>query len=125
MSVRIALAALVLLLAGAGAATFAPSSASGASCGTWVAPEWSASETAELVGKYDALSERASVLSPEMSGEAAGRAERLMAIQQGCDAALGTRRMVALVLLGLAVAVPAAVLFVGSGAGRVRERSEP
>lgn len=57
-STRLAIAIGLLCAIGALAFTFLPaSSANGASCGTWVAPEMSREEVADLVDAIDGLNE--------------------------------------------------------------------
>lgn len=104
---RLAVVAGVVLLLGAVAATFLPTSPQGATCGSWVDPEWKDDETDELVRGWQDLGQ---------DGEAIG----VRMVKRACDDALSTRRTVSLVLLGSAVVVPTGIAFVG-GATRRRD----
>jgi hypothetical protein len=125
MLTRLAVAIGGLLLLGAALATFLPTSPDGSTCGTWVAPEWSASRTQDVVDRatqteIDAEQVSRSDLAAQARAIGAG-AERSQAV---CADALGNRRNLALVLLGLAVAAPGLVLWVsGSGWSAARPRS--
>jgi hypothetical protein len=109
---RLAIVAGALLLLGAVAATFLPTSPQGQTCGTWVAPEWEEEATDQLVERWQDLGERDFLGG---GAEAAGRVASIRGAQRACDSALGTRRTVALVLLAGAVLVPAGVMFVAGG----------
>ncbi|MDN4174752.1 hypothetical protein QWY28_17455 [Nocardioides sp. SOB77] len=112
MPQRLAAALAVLLLAGAIAATFLPTFPQGATCGTWLSPEWKSDQSDELVDDFLELG-------------AVGDAASVRLRQRLCDDALGTRRTVSLVLLGAAVLVPGAVLLVAGGRRRDEVRGEP
>jgi len=107
---RLAVAVGALCLVGAALATFLPTSPQGATCGTWVAPEWTDEGTRQLVedgselAKYDGLFG---------DSRGAGIAYAAAASKRVCDDALGTRRTISIVLLVLGVGGPALVLFVG------------
>ena len=111
---RIAIAAAVILFLGAVAATLLPTSPQGATCGTWVTPEWQEDEVDEFVESSLDLAER-DPTGGGISGEVVGMAAGARAAQRLCDDALGTRRTVTLVLVGLMVAVPVALVFIGAG----------
>lgn len=113
MAKRIAIAAAVLLLLGAVAATFLPTSPNGATCGTWISPEWGEKETDELVESTRGLVEQS--LSDELAAEAYAIAAGARESQRVCSDALSTRRTISLVLLGLAVLVPVGVMFIAGG----------
>lgn len=112
---RSAIAVGVLCLLGAVAATFLPASPQGASCGTWVAPEWTAEKTDALVERAMDLTDQS--LSDDIADQGYSLAANARLAQRLCDDALGTRRTVTLVLLGAGIVVPAALLFV-AGARR-------
>lgn len=118
---RLAIVAGVLFLLGAVAATFLPTSPQGATCGTWVAPEWDEEATDALVRDWEQLADQE--LSP-FEGTADANIAGIRAVQRACDGALGTRRTATLVLLGLAVLVPAGVFFVAAGDRRQRDDTE-
>lgn len=115
---RIAIALGALLLLGGALATFLPTSPEGASCGTWVAPEWTdddmaaASRAADAGANLDQLNIDGS-LDDQVAGLGAA-AYVAVESKRLCDDALGTRRTTAIVLLLLGVVVPAGVLFVGA-----------
>ena len=116
MWLRAAAVLAAVLFLGAVAATFLPTSPQGATCGTWVAPEWDDESTQRLLDRAGVLREGAGIdPSGELGAEVAGLAASVSASKRLCDDALSTRRTVALVLLGAAVLVPAGVLFVGAG----------
>lgn len=110
---RVAIVLAGVFVFGALAATFLPASPEGATCGTWIAPEWDDKGTADLLDKYREMAEGAS--SPELSryrGEAIGGAAAVVRTKRNCDDALGTRRTTALVLLGCALVAPLGVVFI-------------
>ena len=114
---RAAVALGALLVLGAVAATFLPTSPEGVTCGTWVSPEWSDSGVDELVGQAEDLAEEYGDFAGA-GDQAEAMAANALRNQRLCDDALSTRRTVSLVLLGLAVLVPASLLFVGGGQRR-------
>jgi hypothetical protein len=111
----------LLCAIGAVLATFLPATADdGASrCGTWIAPRYGADETDVLLERAHGL-----YLDARQAGDAAGAREvlriagNIRAAAADCAGTLETRRTVALVLVGLAVVGPVAVMFIG---GRERE----
>lgn len=104
VTTRVAVVAFFLLLLGAVAAADLPTSPHGAECGTWFAPHWTDSRVQEVSDKAEGL-----------QSDGSGIVYAAEATQRACDDALGTRRTVSLVLLVLAVLVPAGVLFIGRG----------
>ena len=110
---RLAVVVGSLLLVGAAAATFLPTSPQGATCGTWVAPEWNEDHVDKLREQANSLAEQD--FTGEFGGEALAIAAGSQKALRICDDALGTRRTVTFVLVGLAVLVPVGLLFVGGG----------
>jgi hypothetical protein len=104
------LAAVVLLL-GAGLAAFLPTSRSGDDCGTWVAPVHVEHDVDFLTG------------FPRTRTPAQGfdRSSLVNELRPSCDDALEIRRIVSLVLLGVAVALPLGLAF---GARSRRKRTD-
>lgn len=120
---RLAAALAVLFVLGAVAATFLPTAPGGASCGTWVSPEWNDDDVDALLEDFEGLYDRA--IESELydfAGEAEGSVRGVMFASIACESALSTRRAVALSLLGAAAVVPLAVLFV---AGRREQEPGP
>lgn len=113
VTTRVAIVAFFVCILGAVASLVLPTSPQGANCGTWLAPEWTDSGTAEIVDGTEALREQS--LDPELSEDGTSMAYAAVTSKRLCDDALGTRRTVSLVLLGMAVIVPAGVVFVGRG----------
>lgn len=111
MTRRIAAVLAALLLAAAAIATLAPTSAIGTSCGTWVAPEYDRDRVADLLARGEDTTADLEQLGAESDLTAMGNV--LAAATLECDDALDTRRLIALVLLGLAVAAPLAIIYVG------------
>lgn len=117
MSARLALVAAVVLFAGALAATFLPTEPlPSLKCGTWVAPEWDEDEAQKMIEGLRETYEKADALGAEdIAGDSYGLARNIRRATEECGAALSTRRTVALSLLGLAVLVPGAIVFVARG----------
>lgn len=119
---RSAIAVGAVLLAAAVAVTFVPASPSGATCGNWLAPEWDQDKVGELLDQYESIYDQAQASGQDdIANEAAGSAAGVAEAHRVCSNALSTRRVVSLVLVGLAVVVPIGVLFVAGGR---RKRSE-
>lgn len=113
---RSAIALGVLLLVAAVLVTFAPASPSGATCGSWVAPEWDDDAVAELLEQYQSIYDRARAAGrDDLAEDALGSASGVAEAHRVCSDALSARRALSLVLLGLAVVVPVGVLFVAGG----------
>lgn len=115
---RIAIALGALLLLGGALATFLPTSPEGASCGTWVAPEWTEDDMDDVSRAVDVGDDLSRLnLDGSLDDQIADLgAAAYVAVESKrlCDDALGTRRTTAIVLLLLGVVVPAGVLFVGA-----------
>lgn len=116
---RLAVAVAVLAILGAVSATLLPTSPQGASCGTWVSPEWTDQKTNALVDQALELTDQS--ISGDIAGEGYAIASNARTAQRLCSDALGTRRTVSIVLLGLALVLPAGLLFVGGAAVRRRQ----
>lgn len=116
--------AAVLILAALGA-TFLPASpAPGLECGTWVAPEWDADTSDELVTDARGIYQRSVAAGrDELAGDALAVAADVRRNQAQCGQALDTRRTVAMSLAGLAIILPAAVMF--TAGRRRREETAP
>jgi hypothetical protein len=115
-TVRLAVAAGVLFLLGVGAATFLPSDQPGAHCGTWVAPEWPRGEVVRLAAQFRDQGRQFTALShPREAADAEANAQDTERAYVVCSDALSTRRTWTFALLGLAVVVPALIVFVGRG----------
>jgi hypothetical protein len=105
-----------LLLFGAVGAIGLPASApGGSSCGTWLTPEYGDEEvralSEEIGTTYDGA--RAFDVLQDDASELAGVGAALVRSKVACDDALGTRRTLTIVFLGLAIAAPLGVVFVG------------
>lgn len=100
---RLAIAAGAILATLALAVTFAPASSSGNDCGTWVAPDGTASRILDDLAAKDP----AATLGLE-TGRAI-LAERARAVADECADTLQSRRSWALGLLVLALMVPAGI----------------
>lgn len=112
---RLALAIGALLALGAIAVTLAPTSPTAAGdsgCGTWLSPGYDRAEVAELFDTAVDLDQKVSQLGGDTS-ELQASTLAVVRAYEACDKALDTRRTVALSMLGLAVVLPMAVLFVG------------
>lgn len=103
MTQRIAIVVFGVFLFGAASAMVLPTSPNGENCGTWVMPEWADDQSEQLV--RDGL---------KLGGEGNAIAARVVAAKRACDDALSTRRTATIVLFGLALAAPAAVVFIGA-----------
>lgn len=112
MTTRIAAVLAALLLTGALVATFAPTSAHGSSCGTWVAPEYDRERTAELIARGSETADDLERLGADGSN-LTSMGNALAATTIACDDQLDGRRLLALILLGLAVAAPAGIIYIG------------
>lgn len=116
MRTRLAVALGILLFAGALLVTFLPTSPTGATCGNWLDPEWSDSHTQQMLNRGTTIAIRAeNVNRPDLAARARAIAAGVEHSHLVCSSALSTRRTMALVLLGFAVLMPAAVWFVGGG----------
>lgn len=117
---RAAIVIGALFFIGAAAATFLPASPDGATCGTWVDPEWTDEAVDDLLDDWEGIynSTAGTSFGQGLASEAVGSAMSIKASKTACDDALGTRRTISIVLLAGAVLVPAAVMFVGRGAVR-------
>ena len=109
---RLALVLGGLFLAAAVGLTFAPSSANGSDCGTWVAPAWSDDGMSSLRDEVSGLQ------GTIMEGRAAAILAGARASQAACTDELDTRRSLALAGLGLAVVAPGALVWIGRGRDR-------
>lgn len=114
MTRRIAAVIAALLLAAAAIATLAPTSALGTSCGTWVAPEYDRDQVAKLVARGQDTAADLEQLGADGS-DLTSMGNVLAATTIQCDDALDGRRLITLVLLGLAVAAPVGIIYVGRG----------
>jgi len=112
MTSRITAVIAALFLAAAAIATLAPTSALGTSCGTWVAPEYDRDQVADLLARGEKTAAGLEQLGADGS-DLTAMGNVLAATTIECDDALDTRRLVALVLLGLAIAAPVAIIYVG------------
>lgn len=117
---RVALVIAALCVLGASLATFLPTSPEGATCGTWVSPEWTDEGVADLTEGIPDMTTQD--LTNEVTGEINQRivgigAAAVMA-KRLCDDALSTRRTTTIVLLVLGAAVPAGVVFIGASRRR-------
>jgi hypothetical protein len=109
---RIAVVIAAFLLAAAAIATLAPSTALGTSCGTWAAPQYDIDRVAKLIARGKETAADLDALGGDGSDLAsAGNALAVVAIQ--CDDQLAGRRLLALVLLALALAAPGAIIYIG------------
>ena len=116
---RLALVLGVLLLGGAAGVAFLPASPSGVTCGTWVSPEWDRERAQVMAEDAADTAEQADAMGADaLAGEAGGLALRVARNYRLCDDTLSGRRTWSLILLGAAVIVPAAVLFVGAARPR-------
>lgn len=113
---RIGIVIAVLALAGAAAFTFAPSSAVGAKCGNWLAPEWDEDKVRDLVESYGELADQN--LDRDIAGQAVGSMQFLVQVQTECEDKLGVRRTLTFVTLGLGLVIPLALLYVGAAIRR-------
>lgn len=114
MRTRLAAMLGILLLAGVLLATFLPTSPAGATCGTWVAPEWSSTETWSIIDRATDTARRAEEAGrDDIASQARGVALGAVHSSSVCSSALSGRRTISVILLGFAVLVPIAVLFVG------------
>lgn len=120
MLTRVALVIAAVCLLGAGLATFLPTSPQGATCGTWVAPEWTDEGVAELTAGIPDMTvgDLTNEFTGEINRDLAGIGAAAVTAKRLCDDALSTRRTTTIVLLVLAVAVPAGVVFIGSARRR-------
>lgn len=112
---RLAITVGVLLALGAIAVTLTPTSPTAAAatgCGTWLSPEFEREEVADGFGEAVEAEETLSTLGGDTT-ELQASMLALVRAYEACDKALSTRRTVTLSMLGLAVALPVAVLFVG------------
>lgn len=118
---RIAIALGALLLLCGALATFLPTSPEGATCGTWVAPEWTDEDMQDVADAAEVGEDLAALnIDGSLDGQLSdlsGAAYAAVASKRLCDDALGTRRTVSIVLLILGVVAPAGVLFI-AGARR-------
>jgi len=116
---RLAIALGVLFLVAAAIVTFAPTSPSGASCGNWIAPEWTDAKTQDIIDRSSRTYDQASALgADDLADESARIAISARRAHDLCADSLSTRRTLAIVLLGLGIVVPIAVLFVDGGRRR-------
>jgi hypothetical protein len=112
IATRLAIAVGLLFVFGALAATFLPASPStGGGCGTWIAPEYDRERVAQLVERGQRVVEDSAGLGLDTSDLQASTVGLVRAYVE-CDEALGTRRTLSLGMLGLAVLLPGAVIFV-------------
>jgi|SRR6478752_6549633 len=111
VTTRVAIVAFFICVLGSVAALVLPTSPQGASCGTWLAPEWTDSGTQRILDSTEDVREQN--LDADLAQDGASIAYIAATSKRLCDDALGTRRTVSLVLLGLAVVVPAGIVFVG------------
>lgn len=118
---RLAIAVGTLAILGSVGATFLPTSPQGASCGTWVAPEWTDEKTDALVDRALELTDQS--VSDDIAGQGYAIATNARTAQRLCNDALGTRRTVALVLVAMGLVLPVALMFVGGSTTRRRDRS--
>lgn len=125
----IGLVAALLLLA-ALLVTFLPTSPSGATCGTWVSPEWSQSKVEHLLKESGATAKQAQAMADGGNAQAAGIVSQLEGVALAatrsyavCSDSLSTRRTWSLVLLSLAILVPLGAIFVGGGWDRRGRRT--
>ncbi|GAA4120393.1 hypothetical protein GCM10022215_23930 [Nocardioides fonticola] len=119
MMTRLAIVTGLLLFGGALAATFLPTSPDGATCGTWVSPEYGDDDVEDLLGDLESSYRQANSLGEsELAGRAAGLGASIVQAKQACDDALGTRRTTTIVLVVLAAALPVGLVFVGRGSDR-------
>jgi hypothetical protein len=109
-------AATVVLLGAAVAATFAPSSVSspqsrsGVQCGTWAAPDWPSDQPFGFVTSRDV----------QIHGLPDEVVDDLAILDYRCDERLDSRRLLSLILAGLAIALPLGVFVLGA---RRRQRT--
>ena len=97
-------AATVVLLGAAVATTFVPSYLSGEPCGTWVAPELPSEEPIGIITGPRAGDRQIQRLFDQAVAESA-------IFEQRCDdERLDSRRLLSLILGGLAIALPMGVL---------------
>lgn len=112
MRLRLAIVAGLVLTAGAVLVTLLPATpAAGIECGTWVAPEWDDDTTRELLDDAQRIHDRTD--SPEIAAGARQVARDVRRAADLCAPALSARRAIALSLAGLALILPAAVIWVG------------
>lgn len=111
MIARAAIVLAVLLLGSAAAVTLVPASHQQSDCGTWVAPEWTKSETEDLIDKAEAYRDEYGTL-PEGAG---GKLVQVADTYAACESALDTRRGWAIALGAAGVALPLALLFIAWG----------
>jgi len=111
MRTHLAGIAAFLLLLVAALVTFLPTSPNGATCGTWLSPEWSKAKTSSIVNEASASQAQAENAGLyELADEAGAVSTAAAHAYSVCSGALSARRTMALVLLVLGVAVPATVL---------------
>jgi hypothetical protein len=101
-------AAAMLLLGAAVATTFVPLYQSGEPCGTWVAPELPSEEPIGIITGPRAGERQIQRLLDQAVAETA-------IFEQRCDERLDSRRLLSLILGGLAIALPMGVFVLGAG----------
>ena len=116
MNRRIAVVLCLGLLLATALVAFLPSSTDRASCGWWGSPEWGEGESRALAERYVDLAEQSAELPDGFDTTSESAASGALGVAENyrrCDAALDTRRTFTFILLGLAVATPVGVIYVG------------